>query len=89
MKKLTIDPRFWLTAAFCAALLAAPPLDGPQPGQQFFGVVGFDQVVIGPRVQPPNAVADLVAGGDGNHSGAVGRSAQLRQQREAVAIGQV
>ena len=26
MKKLTIDPRFWLTAAFCAALLAAPPL---------------------------------------------------------------
>lgn len=26
MKKLTIDPRFWLTAAFCAALLAVPPL---------------------------------------------------------------
>lgn len=26
MKKLTIDPRFWLTAAFCSALLAAPPL---------------------------------------------------------------
>ena len=26
MKKLPIDPRFWLTAAFCAALLAAPPL---------------------------------------------------------------
>ena len=26
MKKLTIDPRFWLTATFCAALLAAPPL---------------------------------------------------------------
>lgn len=26
MKKLTIDPRFWLTSAFCAALLAAPPL---------------------------------------------------------------
>ena len=26
MKKLTIDSRFWLTAAFCAALLAAPPL---------------------------------------------------------------
>lgn len=26
MKKLTIDSRFWLTAAFCAALLAVPPL---------------------------------------------------------------
>lgn len=26
MKKLRIDPRFWLTAAFCAALLAVPPL---------------------------------------------------------------
>ena len=26
MKKLTIDRRFWLTAAFCAALLAVPPL---------------------------------------------------------------
>lgn len=26
MKKLTIDPRFWLTTALCAALLAVPPL---------------------------------------------------------------
>ena len=26
MKKPTIDSRFWLTAAFCAALLAVPPL---------------------------------------------------------------
>lgn len=26
MKKLRIDPRFWLTAAFCAALLAVPAL---------------------------------------------------------------
>ncbi len=26
MKKLRIDPRFWLTAALCAALLAVPPL---------------------------------------------------------------
>ena len=35
MKKLTIDPRFWLTAAFCAALLAAPPLAARARAQQY------------------------------------------------------
>ena len=35
MKKLTIDPRFWLTAAFCAALLAVPPLAARARAQQY------------------------------------------------------
>ena len=37
MKKLTIDPRFWLTAAFCAALLAAPPLLTQGPAGRHHG----------------------------------------------------
>ena len=35
MKKLTIDSRFWLTAAFCAALLAVPPLAARARAQQY------------------------------------------------------
>ena len=34
MKKLTIDRRFWLTAALCAALLAVPPLTARVRAQQ-------------------------------------------------------
>ncbi len=35
MKKLTIDRRFWLTAALCAALLAVPPLTARARAQQY------------------------------------------------------
>lgn len=35
MKKLTIDRRFWLTAALCAALLAVPPLTACARAQQY------------------------------------------------------
>ncbi len=35
MKKLTIDRRFWLTAALCAALLAMPPLTARARAQQY------------------------------------------------------
>lgn len=35
MKKLTIDRRFWLTTALCAALLAVPPLAARARAQQY------------------------------------------------------
>ena len=35
MKKLTIDRRFWLTTALCAALLAVPPLTARARAQQY------------------------------------------------------
>lgn len=35
MKKLHLDPRFWLTAAFCTALLAVPPVTARARAQQY------------------------------------------------------
>ena len=68
---------------------AAAPAHGAQPGQQFLGVIGFDQVVVSPRVQPADAVAHLVAGRQHDGDGRLLQPAQRGHERQAIAVGQV
>ncbi|MNY22944.1 hypothetical protein D3C86_1565850 [compost metagenome] len=57
-------------------------------GQQLVHVIGFDDVVVGARVQSGDAVADRVARGGDEHRRAVLACAQIAQQCQAVALGQ-
>ena len=56
--------------------------------QQFVDVVGLEHVIVGPGVQPCNALADLVACGDDDHQRGVLARAQGAQHVQSVAFGQ-
>ncbi|MNT23159.1 hypothetical protein D3C72_1585710 [compost metagenome] len=57
-------------------------------GEQLVQVVGFEHVVVRPRIQPFNALGYGVAGSGDQNRGAVLAGAQVAQHGDAVALGQ-
>lgn len=61
---------------------------GAQAGGQLVQVDGFDEVIVGPRVQPFDAGGHGVAGGKHQHGRGVAACPRLAQHLHAVLAGQ-
>lgn len=71
-----------LGTARCAAQ------QGTDAGQQLVQVIGLEHVVVGPGIQPLDALRHGIARGGHQHGGAVLAGAQVAQHGQTIALGQ-
>ena len=65
-----------------------PAQQRAQPRQQFFGIEGLGQIIVGARVEAGHLVAPAVAGGQDQHGKSLAGLAPFLQHGDAVHLGQ-
>ena len=65
-----------------------PPLQGLQPGDKFLHRERFDEIVVGTRAQPRNAVTYAIAGCQHQYRYRLAATTQISQEIQTIAIRQ-
>ena len=68
--------------------MRGPAQQGPQAGQQLLEREGFREIVVGAAVEAGDPIGELAARREHEHRHHIAAGAQLRNEREAVAVRQ-